>query len=81
MDIINNKIEQLKKLQDSVNAFENAITNIEIEIDKAAAVFDGVEGKTLCAVAKQYRKRVEMARKALRGEMRKKSGGLNDATH
>lgn len=75
MDIINNKIEQLKKLQDSVNAFENAIANIEIEMDMAASVFDNVEGKTLCAVAKQYRKRVEMARKALRGEMRKKSGG------
>lgn len=75
MDIINNKIEQLKKLQDSVNAFENAIANVENEMTKAASVFDSVEGKTLCAVAKQYHKRVEMARKALRGEMRKKSGG------
>lgn len=75
MDIINNKIEQLKKLQDSVNAFENAIANVENAMTEAATVFDGVEGKTLCAVAKQYRKRVEMARKALRGEMRKKVGG------
>lgn len=75
MDIINNKIEQLKKLQYSVNTFENAIANIENEIIKAATVFDSVEGKTLCAIAKQYRKRVEMARKALRGEMRKKLGG------
>lgn len=75
MDIINNKIEQLKKLQDSVIAFENAITNVEKTMNEAEMVLDGVEGKTLCAVAKQYRKRVEMARKALRGEMRKKSGG------
>lgn len=75
MDIINNKMEQIKKLQDSVNAFENAIANAENAMTEAAKVFDGVEGETLCAVAKKYRKRVEMARKALRGEMRKKSGG------
>ena len=75
MDIINNKIEQLKKLQDSVNAFEKAISNVENAMTEALKVFDGVEGKTLCAVAKQYQKRVEMARKALRGELRKKSGG------
>lgn len=75
MDIINNKIEQLKKLQDSVNAFEKAISNVENAMTEAIKVFDGVEGKTLCAVAKQYQKCVEMARKALRGEMRKKSGG------
>lgn len=75
MDIINNKIEQIKKLQESVKVFENAIANVENAMTEAAKVFDGVEGKTLCAVAKQYRKRVEMALKALRGEMRKKSGG------
>lgn len=75
MDIINKKIEQLKKLQDRVNVFENAIANVENAMIEAVTVFDGVEGKTFCAVAKQYRKRVEMARKALRGEMRKKSGG------
>lgn len=75
MDIITNKIEQLKKLQDSVSAFENAIADVENEMIKAATVFDSVEGKTLCAIAKQYRKRVEMARKALRGESRKKVGG------
>lgn len=75
MDIINNKIEQLKKLQNNVNAFENAIVAVENEMIKAATVFDSVEGKTLCAIAKQYRKRVEMARKALRGETRKKVGG------
>lgn len=74
MDIISNKIEQLKKLQDTVNTFENVVANIENEIVKAATVFDSVEGKTFCAIAKQYRKRVEMARKALRGESRKKSG-------
>lgn len=75
MDIISNKIEQLKKLQDSVSAFENAIDTVENEMLKAATVFDSVEGKTLCAIAKQYRKRVEMARKALRGESRKKVVG------
>lgn len=76
MDIISNKIEQLKKLQDNVSAFENAIANVENELIKAATVFDSVEGKTLGAIAKQYRKRVEMARKALRGESRKKVGGV-----
>lgn len=75
MNIINNKIEQLKKLQESATAFENALVNVENAMNEACAVFDKAEGKTLCAVAKQYRKRVEMARKALRGEMRKKSGG------
>lgn len=75
MDIISNKIEQLKKLRDSVSAFENAIAAVENEMIKAATVFDNVEGKTLGAIAKQYRKRVEMARKALRGESRKKVGG------
>lgn len=75
MDIISNKIEQLKKLQESAAAFDNAIVDIDNACVKACEVFDGVEGKTLGAVAKQYRKRVEMARKALRGEMRKKSGG------
>lgn len=75
MNIINNQIEKLKKLQESAAAFDNALANVEKTMSDACEVFDKVEGKTLCAVAKQYRKRVEMARKALRGETRKKQGG------
>lgn len=75
MNIINNQIEKLKKLQESAAAFDSALVGIENAMTEAVAVFDKAEGKTLCAVAKQYRKRVEIARKALRGEMRKKQGG------
>lgn len=75
MNIINNKIEQLKKLQEMATTFDNALNDVENAMASAYDVFDKAEGKTLVAVAKQYRKRVEMARKALRGEMRKKQGG------
>lgn len=75
MNIINNKIEQLKKLQEMATTFDNALNDVENAMTSACDVFDKAEGKTLVAVAKQYRKRVEMARKALRGEMRKKQGG------
>lgn len=73
MNILENKIKQIKELQAACGDFEQAIDDCKMTCGKALDKFDGVQGKTLCAIAKQYKKRVAQALKALNGETRKKS--------
>lgn len=74
MGIIENKIKQLDELKAAAESFENALNDCKTACENAVKAFDGVEGKTLNAIAKQYKKRVMSALKALNGEQRKKTG-------
>lgn len=75
MTIIENKIKQIEELQAACADFEQALEDCKMTCEKALNAFDNVQGKTLGAIAKQYKKRVTLALKALNGETRKKVGG------
>lgn len=74
MTIIENKIKQIEELQAACADFEKALNDCKTACESALNAFDNVQGKTLCAIAKQYKKRVTLALKALNGETRRKVG-------
>lgn len=75
MTIIENKIKQIEGLKAACVSFDTALNDCKTVCKNALNEFDNVQGKTLCAIAKQYKKRVAAALKALNGETRKKVGG------
>lgn len=73
MTIIENKIKQIEELKTACASFEAALNDCKTVCGNALKEFDNVQGKTLNAIAKQYKKRVTAALKALNGETRKKA--------
>lgn len=79
MNIIEKKLAQIKALEQLSDTCENALKSVKTAISDASTTLDTLpDGKTQNAVKKQYKKRLELALKALNGQTRVINKGGNE---